>query len=130
MVEGQLLVTSGRGVAEYTIREICNIAYYLITSKFEAPGDEDDPTVEEQIELFEEKIGQRVNAEERAEQLMRERMIAMGLDPDAKPEISPELQAKMDQDAARMMSNEELMFGGAAYEGKEIRGKKIKNEGM
>ena len=62
--------------------------------------------------------------------MMRSRMIMMGLDPDAKPEISPELQAKLDEDRARMASDDELMFGGVAYEGREIRGKKIKNEGL
>jgi len=62
--------------------------------------------------------------------MMRARMIAMGLDPDAKPELSPELAAKIEQDRARMATDDELMFGGAAYEGKEIRGKKIKDEGL
>lgn len=61
---------------------------------------------------------------------MRERMIAMGLDPDAKPEISPELAAKLEEGKAQMASDEELMFGGAAYDGKEIRGRQIKNEGL
>lgn len=110
------------------MRELCNLWSWYHIRSFPPPRDEDDPTVEEQIELFAEKIGQAVNAEARAEKMMRERLIVMGIDPDAKPELSPELQAKIDRDRAVMASDEELMFGGAAWEGKEIRGKKVKDE--
>lgn len=124
MVEGQLLVQAGKGISEFTVREIANIAYYLIASKFEPPASDDDPSVEEQIGIFEEKIWQRVPAEYKAEKAMREKLAAMGIDPDAKPELSPELQAKLDEDRER--TNEELYFSGALDEGKEFRGKKIK----
>lgn len=122
------MLWSGNRFTDYTIREICNMVYFHHVSQFQQPSDDDDPNIEEQIELFEEKIGQRVKAEVRAEKLMRERMIMMGMDPDAKPVLSPELQAKMADDSIRMASDEELMFGGAAWEGKEVRGKKVKTE--
>jgi hypothetical protein len=112
------------------VREICNIAYYLIASKFQPPNSDDEPDIEEQLVQFEENIGQRVKAEVRANKLLRERLIVMGIDPDAKPELSPELAAKIEQDKARMETDEELMWNGTAWEGKEIRGKKIKNEGL
>jgi hypothetical protein len=99
----------------------------MITEKFPAPNSDDDPTIEEQLEIFEEQIGQRVKSEFKAERAMRERMILMGMDPDAKPEISPELQAKMDADAGIMKTNSELMWGGDAWEGKEIKGAKVKD---
>lgn len=54
-------------------------------------------------------------------------MIAMGKDPDAKPELSPELAAKMEADAQGKMSiNDQVMWGGEP--GREIRGKKVKQE--
>lgn len=118
---------SGKGVTEYTIREICNIAYFLITDKFPAPNSDDDPPLEEQIEIFEEQIGQRIKSEVKANKALRERMIMLGMDPDVKPEISPELQAKMDADAGIMKTDDDLMFGGDAWEGKEVRGKKVKD---
>lgn len=78
--------------------------------------------------MFAEKIGQTVKAEKRAEQMLRQQLILRGIDPDAKAEISPELQARMDADAIRMKSDEELFFGGDLEAGKEIRGKKIKSD--
>lgn len=106
---------------------MCNIVSWHHVSQIQPPQSEDDPDIEEQIELLAEKIGQIKSAESRAQELMRERLILMGIDPDAKPEISPELQAKMDADAERMMGDEELYFGG--HTDKEIRGKKIKDSG-
>lgn len=127
IVEGHLLLKSGKGVTEYTIREICNIAYFLITDKFPAPNSDDDPSIEEQLEKFEEGIGQRIKSSVKAERALREFMIMRGMDPDAKPEISEELQAKMDRDAGIIKTNADLMWGGDAWEGKEITGAKIKD---
>lgn len=124
-MEGQLLL-SGHGILDYSVREICNIAYYLITKQFPQPQGEDDPSVEEQIELFEERIGQRISSEHKAEQAMRAGLIAMGIDPDAKPELSPELKAKLEEDAMRNSSDEQIMFGGNID--REQRGKKIKDK--
>lgn len=100
------------------------MVYYHHVSQFSAPSDDDDPSVEEQISLFEEQIGQRVKAEFRAEQMVRQMLIAQGIDPDAKPELSPELAAKMAYDAER--SNDDLFFSGDLESGREFRGKKVK----
>lgn len=102
------------------------MAYYRITKQFQAPADEDDETVEEQIEVFEEKIGQRKSSDTRAQEMLRATMIARGVDPDTVPELSPELRAKMEQDA--LQSNQDLFFSGALDSGKEIRGKKVKTD--
>ena len=100
------------------------MAYYYHVEKIQ-PGGEDDPTVEEQIEAFEEKIGQRVSASSTAEEMMRQSMILRGLDPDAKPELSPELAAKLENDA--LYSDRDIYFGGADLN-KEQRGKRIKGD--
>jgi hypothetical protein len=97
------------------------MAYSYHVDKIQ-PGGEDDPTVEEQIELFEEKIGQRKAASTIAEEMMRQSMILRGLDPDAKPEISPELAARLEQDGMR--SDEDIFFSGNMD--KEFRGKQVK----
>lgn len=121
-----MLTGAGKGVSEYTVREIANIAYFLITEKFEQPTTEDGKTIQEQLEIFEERIWQRVPAEYKAEKALRERLIAMGVDPDAKPELSPELAAKLKQDEILMKSDEELFFSGDLHSGKEMRGKKLR----
>lgn len=97
------------------------MAYCYHVEKIQ-PGGEDDPTVEEQIEQFEEQIGQRVSADTKAEEMMRQSMLLRGLDPDAKPELSPELAAKLENDA--MYSDKDIYFGGNMD--KEQRGKKVK----
>lgn len=99
------------------------MAYYHHVSQIQ-PGGEDDPTVEEQIEQFEEQIGQRVSSSSIAEEMMRQSMILRGLDPDAKPELSPELAAKLENDA--LYSDKDFFFSGD--HGKEQRGKKIKGD--
>lgn len=99
------------------------MAYYYHVEKIQ-PGGEDDPTVEEQIEQFEEQIGQRVSASTKAEEMMRQSMLLRGLDPDAKPELSPELAAKLENDA--MYSDKDIYFGGNMD--KEQRGKKVKED--
>lgn len=85
--------------------------------------EEGGPSIEEQIERFEEQIGQRVSAESVAEEKFRASMIARGLDPDAKPELSPELAAKLEED--RMRSDEEIFFGDS---NREFRGRKVRAE--
>lgn len=57
---------------------------------------------------------------------MRAMMIAMGKDPDEVPELSPLLKAKMEEDAQRNSTDEQIMFGGSID--REQRGKKIKDE--
>jgi len=102
------------------VRELCNMAYYHHTSQFE-DGGEDGPSVQEQVEKFEENIGQRISTSTKAEKMMRESMILRGLDPDAKPELSPELAAKLEHDA--LYSEKDIYFGGNMD--REQRGKKI-----
>jgi hypothetical protein len=97
------------------------MAYFYHVEKIQ-PGGEDDPTVEEQIETFEEQIGQRVSASSKAEEKLRASLIARGIDPDAKPELSPELAAKLEQDS--MMSDKDIFFSGNPD--REFRGKEIK----
>lgn len=99
------------------------MVYQHHVSQFRPPEDEDQPSIEDQIQDFDEKIGQCISAEKKALAKFREAMIAMGMDPDAKPEISPELQAKMDRDA--MMSNTDIFFNGLDGEirGRQLRGK-------
>lgn len=97
------------------------MAYYYHVSQIE-PGGEDDPTVEERIEIFEEQIGQRISTATVAEEMMRQSMILRGLDPDAKPELSPELAARLDNDA--MYSDKDVYFAGNLD--KEQRGKPVK----
>ena len=99
------------------------MAYYYHTGQIKQGG-EDDHTVEEQIEIFEEKIGQRVAADTKAEEMMRQGMILRGLDPDAKPEISPELAAKMEQDGMR--SDKDIFFSGNLD--KEFKGRQLKDK--
>lgn len=99
------------------------MAYYHHVSTIQPPAGDDDPSVEEQIEKFEEEIGQRVSAESKAEQMMRASLIARGIDPDAKPEISPELAAKLEEDA--MKSDKDIFFGNMD---REFKGKKIDTE--
>lgn len=53
-------------------------------------------------------------------------MIAMGKDPDEVPELSPLLKAKMEEDALRNSSDEQIMFGGNVD--REQRGKKIEDK--
>jgi hypothetical protein len=96
------------------------MVYYHHVSQVQ-PGGEDDPTVEEQIEQFDEQIGQRVSANAKAEEMMRANMILRGLDPDAEPELSPELEAMMQESLYK--SDTDLYFSGKLD--KEIRGKKI-----
>lgn len=99
------------------------MVYYYHVSQLQ-PGGENDPTVEEQIEMFEENIGQRVSATAVAEEMMRQSLILRGIDPDAKPELSPELAAKLEHDA--LYSDQDYFFSGALDSGREQRGKKIK----
>lgn len=101
------------------------MVYYHHVDRIQPPQDEDDPGVEEQVEIFEEKIGQRVSSSSKAIEAMRNLMILQGKDPDAAPELSPELQRKMAEDAVRMASDEEIMFNSGKYEGKELHGKKV-----
>lgn len=96
------------------------MAYYHHVSQLNPPSSDDEPTLEEQIIEFEEQIGQRVSAEAKANKLLRESMIARGLDPDAVPEISPELAAKMEEDA--MKSDKDIFFGDT---GREFKGRKL-----
>lgn len=125
MVEGQLLLTTGKDITQFTVREIANIAYHLITSKFQPPSEDGEPSIEEQIELFDEKIGQKKSAEAKALEALRQNMIMRGIDPDVVPELGPELKAKLEADAAKMATDEDLMWGDGLYAGKEIRGKKV-----
>lgn len=96
------------------------MAYYHHISQFEPPVEEGGDTVEEQILKFEENIGQRISSEAKANELFRASMIARGLDPDAKPELSPELAAKLEEDA--MKSDTDIFFNGID---REIRGRKL-----
>lgn len=123
--EGYVLeATGGKGVSDLTIREICNLWSWYHVKSLPSPESEDDPSVEEQVELFAEKIWQQVPAEVKAEKLMRERLVAMGIDPDVKPEISPELAAKMAESAER--SNDDLYFSGDLHKGTEFKGKPVR----
>lgn len=122
MFEGKLL-WSGHRITDFTIRELANMAYYYHASQIQ-PGGEDDPSVEEQTEKFEESIGQRISAEAKAEEMMRASLIARGIDPDVKPEISPELAAKMEED--EMRSDKDIFFSGNMD--KEFRGRKLTAE--
>lgn len=97
------------------------MAYSHHVNRFEPSAEEDGPTIEEQIERFEEQIGQRVSAETKAMAQFRAAMIAQGLDPDAKPELSPELAAKIADDA--MLSDRDIFFGDT---NREFMGQKIK----
>lgn len=126
MFEGKVLTEHGRGLSDFTIRELCNLVYFHHVNQFQQPSDEDDPDIAEQIEIFEEKIGQRVSSSTKAEAALRNLMILQGKDPDAKPELSPELAARMEEDALRMASDEEIMFNYDKYAGKELRGKAVK----
>jgi hypothetical protein len=96
------------------------MAYYHHVSQIQ-PGGEDDPTVEEQIEIFEERIGQRVSSSTQAEKMMRDSLIARGIDPDAKPELSPELAARLEQDGMR--SDTDIFFSGDLS--REFKGKPV-----
>jgi hypothetical protein len=118
--EGKLL-WSGQRITDFTIRELANMAYFYHVDMIQPPSSEEDPSVEEQIELFEEKIGQRVSATSKAEEMMRAGLIARGIDPDAKPEISPELAAKLEED--EMKSDTDIFFSGAMD--REFRGRKF-----
>lgn len=102
------------------------MAYDHHISRIQAPMDDDSPSVEEQILSFEESIGQCVSSTTKANEMMRASMIMRGLDPDAEPEISPELAARLADDA--MKSDTDLFFSGALDSGKEFRGKKLKAE--
>jgi hypothetical protein len=98
------------------------MAYYHHVSKLQPGHKDEDPTIEEQIELFEEQIGQRISATTKAEEMMRQSMILRGLDPDAKPELSPELAARLEQDA--MKSDTDVFFAGdlnREFKGKPVR---------
>lgn len=79
--------------------------------------------MEEQVDLFAEKIYQKVPAEAKANQLLRESLILRGIDPDAQSELSPELAAKLAEGNER--SNDDLYFSGDLHAGKEFKGKKI-----
>lgn len=96
------------------------MVFYYHVSQFQPPQEEGGETIEEQIILFEEAIGQRVSAETNAEKLLRASMIARGLDPDAKPELSPELAAKLEEDA--MKSDKDIFFGD---NDREFKGRKL-----
>lgn len=121
LFEGKLL-WSGHRIEDFTTRELANMAYYHHVDQLKPPSAEDEPTVAEQIELFEENIGQRVSASSIAEEMMRQSMILRGLDPDAKPELSPELAARLEQDGMR--SDTDIFFSGDLT--KEFRGKQVK----
>jgi hypothetical protein len=99
------------------------MAYYHHVSGFQPPQEEDADTIDEQIVKFEEAIGQRMSSEKKAEEMMRASLIARGIDPDAKPEISPELAAKLEEDS--MKSDKDIFFGDM---NREFRGKKIDTE--
>jgi len=99
------------------------MAYYHHVSAFRPPSEEGQPTVDEQIVTFEEAIGQRVSAESRANEMFRASMIARGMDPDAKPELSPELAAKLERDA--MMSDSDVFFSGDTD--REFKGRKFED---
>lgn len=98
------------------------MAFWHHVSGFQPPQEEGGDTIEEQIVKFEESIGQRVSSEAKATKLFRDSMIARGLDPDAKPEISPELAAKMEEDA--MKSDTDIFFNGTD---REIKGRKLED---
>lgn len=75
-----------------TPREVCNLIYYRIIDGFKPIQDsssgEITETVEEQIIRFEEDIGMRGSSNEKsAMDLLREDMIARGLDPDGLPVV-------------------------------------------
>lgn len=118
----------GFTILDYTIREICNMVHGHIVADFRPPEDEDGDSIPDQIAQFEEKIGLRVSAETKAMELARASMIARGIDPDAVPELSPELKAKMEEDAMKDMSDKELFFSGRAHSGKEFMGQRIKGD--
>lgn len=99
-----------------------------IISQFKPPEEEGGDSVGDQIERFEEEIGLRVSAESKAQEMVRASMIARGIDPDAKPELSPELQAKMQEDAMKEMSDKDLFFSDRAHSGREFMGQRIKGE--
>lgn len=58
---------------------------------------EEDPTVDEQIRDFEEKIGERVNPQNRALEAWRNAMLLMGKDPD-NMEMPPEIAERIARD--------------------------------
>lgn len=58
----------------------------------------------------------------------RNMMIVTGKDPDAEPELSPELRAKMEEDALANMSDHDLFFNDRAHTGKEFMGQKLKED--
>jgi len=96
------------------------MAFYHHVKDIQPPAEEDGDTVEEQIIKFEENIGQRISSEAKAMARFRESMIARGLDPDAKPELSPELKAKLEEDA--MKSDKDIFFGDVS---REFAGRKL-----
>jgi hypothetical protein len=110
-------------MCDFTIRELANMTYEHHVSQFQPPEDEDQPSIEEQINKFDEKIGQCVPADKKAMAKFRAMMIANGMDPDAKPELSPELKAKMDRDT--QASNIDLLFSDA-LDGREQRGRQLR----
>lgn len=99
------------------------MAFYHHVKDLQPPQEEGGETIEEQIVKFEENIGQRVSAEAKAMAVFRESMIARGLDPDAKPALSPELAAKLEEDA--MKSDKDIFFGDVS---REFTGRKL-NDG-
>ncbi len=105
---------------------MCNIVYHAITRNFQATEDEHGDKIDrqEQVERFEVDIGQRVNPEHVAVQKVREMLIAMGKDPDAQPELTPEQVADMNKN--RVKTDDDVMWG----EGNdfEIKGRRLKTE--
>lgn len=101
------------------------MVYWKFVKEFKPYKNENDDVidVEEQIAEFDTKIGQAKNPETDAQKMVRAMLIAQGKDPDAQ-EMSPELKARIEQDAMR--SDEELFFSGALHSGKELKGRKIK----
>jgi hypothetical protein len=82
VIDGRLLLNHGKGIQDYTAREICNIAYALIREQIQPPMAEDDPSMEEQIIKFETDIGLRAGGESEAYENWRKFMILQGKDPD------------------------------------------------
>jgi hypothetical protein len=88
-LDGEMLISHGKGISQFTFREFLNICYTTVVRQFQPPMDEEGDSVEVQISRFEEKIGLRHNPENDAMAALRQWQISQGIDPDAKTDFDP-----------------------------------------
>lgn len=93
-IDGELLRNTGKGIEEYSARQVCNIVFSIIQDNFRNECGHLDESTDE-YDLMLEKVGLKEDMEAKAAEGLAAWQQMQGIDTE-NVEISPQMQAMMD----------------------------------